>query len=163
MAVRIFPTRMGWVGIASSDSGITDVILPKKRKGDVIVCLRRNQCDFTGSSAVLQRLESELTRHFKGEKVSFSKYSLAPRNPTDFRTKVWAACAKIPYGHTFTYGDIAAAVGRPRAARAVGSALNANPLPIIVPCHRVVSTDGIGGFSSGTDLKEKMLHLEGRT
>jgi methylated-DNA-[protein]-cysteine S-methyltransferase len=69
--------------------------------------------------------------------------------------------ARIPYGETVTYGELAALAGNPRAARAVGGACGRNPVLIIVPCHRVVASHGLGGFGGGLDLKQRLLHLEG--
>jgi len=78
-----------------------------------------------------------------------------------FERKVWDAACKIPFGKTSSYGLIAAAAGSPRAGRAVGNALGKNPVIIIVPCHRVIKSDGsCGGFSAGPDLKKKLLELE---
>lgn len=80
---------------------------------------------------------------------------------TPFQRAVWAAARAIPFGRTRTYAEVAAAVGRPRAARAVGQALGANPVPLLVPCHRVLATGGsLGGFTGGVDLKARLLALE---
>jgi O-6-methylguanine DNA methyltransferase len=79
-----------------------------------------------------------------------------------FEKKVWNAARSIPYGNTLSYGDIAGICGNPNAGRAVGNALGKNPVIIIVPCHRVIKSDGcFGGFSAGPDLKKKLLELEG--
>lgn len=86
--------------------------------------------------------------------------SFEPSNGTDFQKKVWNALREIPYGQIRTYGEIAAAIGHPQAARAVGLACAANPLPIFIPCHRVVSKHDLGGFSSGLPWKELLLKLE---
>ncbi len=80
---------------------------------------------------------------------------------TVFQKAVWREMMAIPFGHTATYGSIAEAIGRPRAVRAVGAACGANKLPVIVPCHRVVAANGIGGFGFGIDLKRKLLAHEG--
>jgi methylated-DNA-[protein]-cysteine S-methyltransferase len=81
---------------------------------------------------------------------------------TAFQRAVWDAVARIPYGETASYGEIARRVGKPGAARAVGAAVGANPLPIIIPCHRVIGADGsLTGYGSGLDAKERLLRLEG--
>ncbi len=80
---------------------------------------------------------------------------------TRFEEEVWAAASQIPRGEVRTYSWIAERIGRPRAARAVGNALNKNPLPVLVPCHRVVGKSGIGGFAFGPGLKREMLRAEG--
>jgi O-6-methylguanine DNA methyltransferase len=79
---------------------------------------------------------------------------------TEFQQKVWLEMMKIPFGQTRSYKQIAAAIGRPRAYRAVANACGRNPFPIIIPCHRVVATGGIGGFSLGLALKKQLLKLE---
>ena len=81
---------------------------------------------------------------------------------TAFQRQVWAALREIPHGEVITYGELARRVGKPRAARAVGAANGANPIPIIIPCHRVVAAGGrIGGFTGGLALKRRLLALEG--
>jgi len=82
-------------------------------------------------------------------------------NGTDFQKSVWRELKKIPRGQTRTYGEIAAAMGEPKAVRAVGSACGANPLPVFIPCHRVVAKNGLGGFGSGLPWKKLLLELEG--
>ena len=80
---------------------------------------------------------------------------------TDFQRAVWTALRNIPRGETKTYGEIAAAIGRPNAMRAVGTACGANPLPLFIPCHRVVARNGLGGFGSGLPWKKMLLTTEG--
>lgn len=91
----------------------------------------------------------------KTTKVNVDKLSGTP-----FQKRVWKAIQKIPYGKTLTYKELAKKVGSPNAYRAVGSACGKNPLPIIIPCHRVVASNGIGGFTGGLKLKKKLLKLE---
>ncbi|MDR1690258.1 MAG: methylated-DNA--[protein]-cysteine S-methyltransferase [Candidatus Methanoplasma sp.] len=80
---------------------------------------------------------------------------------TEFQKSVWNAMRNIPYGKTESYKDLAERVGRPKAYRAVGTACSLNPIPLIVPCHRVVASDGIGGFSCGIVMKKKLMTIEG--
>jgi O-6-methylguanine DNA methyltransferase len=80
---------------------------------------------------------------------------------TEFQKAVWEELRKIPRGQTRTYGEIAGAIGRPKAARAVGSACGANPLPLFIPCHRVVAKNGLGGFVAGLPWKILLLKMEG--
>jgi len=83
---------------------------------------------------------------------------------TPFQKRVWSELTKIPFGETRSYQDIAKAVGSPSASRAVGSACGKNPIPIVVPCHRVISkSGGLGGYSGGLDLKKALLEIEGST
>ena len=102
----------------------------------------------------------ELSAYFRGELESFSvKLS---QNGTQFQKSVWSALLEIPYGEVMTYGELAAAIGRPRASRAVGSANGKNKIPIIVPCHRVVAAGGLGGYSGagGVATKAWLLNFE---
>ena len=102
----------------------------------------------------------QLTEYMAGKRKTF-KLKLAPAG-TDFQNQVWQALQKIPFGKTIAYAEIARILGRPRAFRPVGNAVGRNPIPIIIPCHRVIATDGgIGGFSSGLPLKRRLLKLEG--
>lgn len=101
----------------------------------------------------------QLEEYFAGNRKQFD-LPLAPKG-TDFQKRVWKALTDIPYGETRTYGEIAAAVGSPKAARAVGMANNKNPIGIIVPCHRVVGADGkLVGYAGGMEKKEWLLELE---
>lgn len=79
---------------------------------------------------------------------------------TEFQVAVWAALRSVPYGQAVTYGELATMAGKPQAARAVGSAMNRNQLPLIIPCHRVVASDGIGGFGCGLGWKKQLLAVE---
>ena len=79
---------------------------------------------------------------------------------TDFQHRVWSALLDIPAGDTLTYGELAAKLGKPSAARAVGTALGKNPVPLIVPCHRIVSSTGLGGFTGNLDIKRALLNTE---
>jgi methylated-DNA-[protein]-cysteine S-methyltransferase len=104
----------------------------------------------------------ELTRYFAGEMVAFT-VPLSILSGSDFERAVWQALYAIPYAEMRTYGQIAAAVGDPLAARAVGVACNRNPLPVIVPCHRVVGADGkMVGFGGGLWRKKLLLELEAK-
>ena len=103
--------------------------------------------------------KNQLEEYFAGKRKTFD-LPLAPKG-TDFQQKVWKALKKIPYGETRTYGEIAVAIGNPKAARAVGMANNKNPIGIIVPCHRVVGANGkLVGYAGGMEKKEWLLHLE---
>ncbi len=109
---------------------------------------------------VLARARAQLGEYFAGKRTRFN-LPLAPQG-TEFQQAVWRALLKVGCGQTSTYGALAAAVGRPQAARAVGAAMGANPIPIIVPCHRVIGSDGsLTGFGGGLERKTKLLQLEG--
>lgn len=112
-----------------------------------------------GESAVLRQAVSELTEYFFGMRKAFT-VPVAPKG-TEFQLKVWAALRNIPYGETRSYGEIAAAVGNPKASRAVGCANNKNPILILTPCHRIIGANGaLTGFAAGLPVKEALLQLE---
>ncbi|MER7003012.1 methylated-DNA--[protein]-cysteine S-methyltransferase [Dactylosporangium sp. NPDC000555] len=114
------------------------------------------------SDEVLARAADELTRYFAGEDVAFT-VPLSVRGGSEFERAVWRQLYAIPYAEMRTYGQIAAAVGEPDAARAVGTACNRNPIPVIIPCHRVVGADGkLVGFGGGLWRKKILLELEAR-
>ncbi|MEJ2695541.1 MAG: methylated-DNA--[protein]-cysteine S-methyltransferase [Candidatus Sulfobium sp.] len=105
-------------------------------------------------------LKKELTEYFEEGRREFScKTSFT--GGSEFERRVWSALKEVPYGETRTYKWLADRIGRPRAFRAVGNALGKNPLPIIFPCHRIIESDGsLGGYSSGTDIKRRLIKLE---
>lgn len=108
----------------------------------------------------MQPFIQEFEAYFTGEKRAF-EMPIEPKG-TPFQQEVWEALLEIPYGETRTYADIAARVGRPKAFRAVGTAIGANPLLVVVPCHRVIAKNGgIGGFSAGLDVKRVLHQVEG--
>ncbi|HXT95860.1 MAG TPA: methylated-DNA--[protein]-cysteine S-methyltransferase [Polyangia bacterium] len=110
----------------------------------------------------LRAAVAQLDEYFAGRRTRFD-LSLAPRG-TAFRQEVWRALRRIPYGQTSSYGEIARAIGKPAASRAVGGANHHNPIAIVIPCHRVVGADGsMTGYGGGLDRKELLLALEART
>ncbi len=110
--------------------------------------------------AVLQRCGEQLEEYFAGTRRRFD-LPLAPQG-TAFQQSVWRALDEIPWGQWRSYADIARAISRPRAVRAVGAANGRNPLPIVVPCHRVVGSDGsLTGYAGGLEMKRYLLELEG--
>jgi methylated-DNA-[protein]-cysteine S-methyltransferase len=120
---------------------------------------RTREAGGPGSRSVLTEAAAQLKAYFAGELERFD-LPLAPQG-TDFQRSVWAAVGAIPYGETATYSELSAAVGRPRACRAVGAANGRNPLAIIVPCHRVVgSTGALTGYAGGLERKRALLDLE---
>jgi len=115
---------------------------------------------FEESEATLSPYIRELEEYFAGERRQFT-FSLDLRG-TEFQVACWRALLAIPYGETRTYADIARAVGRPQGFRAVGMANNRNPVAIVVPCHRVIASDGtLCGYGGGLEIKRKLLELEG--
>lgn len=103
-------------------------------------------------------LQKWLDAYLKGQSKKFPFKVMFCGTP--FQLAVWRAISKIRFGRVQSYGQIAMAIGRPKAVRAVGSACGANPLPLLIPCHRVVAKNGLGGFSGGRSIKKRLLALE---
>lgn len=165
MEYSVFRTALGWMAVSRTDVGVLRVVLP---------CPSRSSCtaavqEKTGLPASelreatpdsLGTLPERLVRYMAGERVAFSD-EVDTRTWTPFRTRVWEAARWIPYGETRSYSWVAAAIGQPMAYRAVGQALHRNPVPVIVPCHRVIGADSsLTGFAGGLGLKERLLLLE---
>jgi methylated-DNA-[protein]-cysteine S-methyltransferase len=111
------------------------------------------------SPVIMKETIRQLDEYFDGKRKSFSLK--VEMKGTDFQKRVWNAMSKIPYGKTASYKDLAVIAGKPKAARAVGGACHRNPIGIVLPCHRVIGSDGsLTGFGGGLDLKEKLLRHE---
>lgn len=120
---------------------------------------RQPEADWMRRNDAFKALKQQLAAYFAGELTDFD-LKLAPQG-TDFQRAVWEALTKIPYGETCTYGDIALHIGKPEASRAVGAANGQNPLPIVIPCHRVIGSNGsLTGFGGGLECKQFLLKLE---
>lgn len=139
-------------GVEGTAEAITAIYLPNERRRATKGIAPR----------AVARAAKQLEEYFKGTRRRFD-VALADVSATDFQRDVWGALVEIPFGEVRTYGDVAVSVDRPRASRAVGNANHANPYPIIVPCHRVVASGGIGGYGggNGTEVKRFLLDLEG--
>ena len=154
-----YKTPVGVLGLEGTDEALTYVLLPDVAAagpaapdaGDVVVL-----------PAALEAAVAQLGEYFEGSRRSFD-LPMELRG-TPFQCDVWRALADIPYGETISYAELAVMVGRPGAFRAVGQANGANPIPIVLPCHRVVASGGgIGGYGGGLPLKRRLLALEGVT
>ena len=158
----VFETPTGWMGILGSEKGLLRTTLPRRSTRDVERILDKNLINgATCSSQPFTELVERFQLYFRGQKVTFPD-PLDLSIATSFQRRVWAAARLIPYGETRSYAWIAKQIKSPAAARAVGQALGANPLPIIIPCHRVLSSNGgLGGFGGGLKLKRRLLKLEG--
>ena len=154
-----FKSPFGWSGVARSPHGIARVVFGKSSEAEV-ESLIRNDLTATKSDAGLSDATDQLMWYFSGERVNFA-LELDPQAGTDFQKAVWNATYQIPYGEVRSYSWVAHQIGKPKATRAVGTAEGANPLPIIVPCHRVLRSNGaLGGYSAGLHWKPKLLALE---
>jgi methylated-DNA-[protein]-cysteine S-methyltransferase len=110
---------------------------------------------------VLKETVTQLEEYFARERTEFDLPM--EQDGTEFQKEVWAELSRIPYGQVISYGELARRVGRPKAPRAVGQANGRNPIAIIVPCHRVVASNGIGGYGGGLPMKRALLAVEGVT
>ena len=157
-----FDSRIGRIYVSSTDKGVSKISVPKETRKDFFDWLERH---FDLDAVVDNRSKNkeaidQLTRFFNGKLAKFT----CPIDliGTPFQIRVWKELAKIPYGSTITYKQLAKRVAAPHAFQAVGRANGANPLPIIIPCHRVVGSDGsLVGYSCGIKTKEFLLRLEG--
>jgi len=163
----IFKSPVGPLFLAASDHGLValefDVRLPGQqsiRPNPRDLRAERNGFKFELSATAMETCVQQMTEYFAGHRREFS-FPLDLRG-TDFQIACWRALLKIPYGETRTYAEIARAVGSPQGFRAVGLANNRNPVAIVVPCHRVIASDGtLCGYGGGLDIKRKLLQLEG--
>ena len=154
VATLIIQSPVGNLRLTASALGLRSIeVIRGSRGGDSTLP--------KGAAASMVRLaERELREYFAGRRKKFTV--ALDLDGTDFQRAAWEAMRKIPYGKTISYGDQARAIGKPKAFRAVGSANGRNPIPIIVPCHRVLAGDGsLGGYSLGLAMKRKLLALEG--
>ena len=110
-------------------------------------------------NAPTENAARQITEYFLGQRKEFDLFLIY--SGTDFERLVWSAMSEIPYGKVVTYGQLAAKIGQPTACRAVANAVSKNPFLILLPCHRVVASDGLGGFSADLEAKRKLLTLEG--
>lgn len=160
MRYSILKTPLGFFGIAYSDRGITGTALPRKDKEEVMLDLSsRFGSEMLVQSSFPERYKNLFMDYFSGVKVDFSQVEIDLRG-TEFQRDVWETCQHIPFGEVRSYSWIARRLQNPGAKRAVGNALGKNPVPPIVPCHRVIGAKDIGGFSSGIAMKRKLLKNE---
>jgi methylated-DNA-[protein]-cysteine S-methyltransferase len=149
----IVETPIGELLVLGTDEAVTEIHFGVRRQS------RRFESD--GSATALQEAAKQLRAYFAGKLREFD-LPLAPKG-TEFQRSVWTHLRAIPYGATTTYGAIAHAIGRPSAVRAVGAANGANPIPIVVPCHRVIGASGsLTGFGGGLGVKRWLLDHEAR-
>ena len=145
--------------IRTVDSPIGPLTLADETDCGALTAIRFGDEGGADGSPVLVCAQRQLEEYFRGERTRFD-LPLQPKG-TPFQLAVWRALTEIPYGETASYGDVARAVGRPKAFRAVGMANHCNPIPIIVPCHRVIGSDGrLTGYAGGLEIKRALLELE---
>ncbi len=163
MRYEIIQTSWGPFVVLATERGIVGTYLPERGRRSARELVRRRHPDAKPGRNLASGLGRAVKAFFAGQPVAFDA-DLDLSGFTPFQEAVLLAARRIPYGETATYGDLARAAGASKAARAVGSVMAGNPLPLIVPCHRVVRSDGtIGGFSApdGVSMKRRLLALEG--
>ncbi len=144
----VYTTVIGPVTIASNGAAITHVAFGARELPGAFA-----------PSELTNRAANQLQEYLAGKRTAFD-LPLAPEG-TPFQQRVWKALQNIPYGQTRSYADVAAAIGSPRATRAVGGANNRNPIAIVIPCHRVVGANGkLTGYAGGLPIKQRLLDLE---
>ncbi len=164
LATTTYESPLGRLRIAATEKGVVRIALPRAAGRGFAGWLERELpcAEALDWLPPLDKVCRELDDYFAGERRDF-QVPLDLRG-TDFQLDVWRALCEVPFGETLSYGEIARSIKRPRAARPVGAASGANPLPIIVPCHRVIASGGkLGGYSGGLDSKRKLLALEKAT
>ena len=156
-ATATIPSPTGELTLIASDAGLAAILWDDDAAMQARYAPRREDRDHPVIAATIRQLDE----YFAGRRTAFD----LPLDPvgTDFQRDVWRALLTIPYAETRSYADIARAIGRPRATRAVGAANGRNPLPIVTPCHRVIGSNGrLTGFGGGLPNKQLLLALEAR-
>lgn len=146
----IYDTIIGQISIAEKENAITNVFFGRTVK----------LCEYIiEETPLLKKAHSQLTEYLAGERKEFD-LPLKPEG-TDFEKNCWNALLTIPYGETLSYGQQAQLLGNPKACRAIGRANGQNPIPIFIPCHRVIGSNGsLTGFAGGLEMKQRLLLLE---
>lgn len=150
-------TRIGQVFVTATQKGVTKIFFGERGFRSYLEKTAPQGLIPGGPAADMAR---EIELYFDGGLTEF-KTPLDMSSGTEFQRAVWQNLLTVPYGKVTTYGELAEKVGKPGAARAVGNAVGVNPLPIVVPCHRVVASNGLGGYTGGIDIKKVLLGVEG--
>lgn len=160
LAYSLFPTGLGWMGVVGSENGVREVVLPQISPDAVHRIMRNGYGGLQEGTNHLAELCLRLKKCINGERVVFyDKLDLSKATP--FQLQVWEATRSIPWGETRSYGCLAQQIGRPQHYRAVGRALASNPVPLLIPCHRVIGKTGcLTGFRGGLSLKKYLLDME---
>jgi methylated-DNA-[protein]-cysteine S-methyltransferase len=149
----VVASPVGKLRLVASEKGLVAIDVRNNAKQEVTA-------KYPSAQAVLIQTKKQLEQYFAGKRTTFDV--ALDLVGTEFQVQAWRALCRIPFGKTISYGQQAANIKKPKAFRAVGSANGKNPIPIIVPCHRVVASDGsLGGYSLGLRMKKQLLALEG--
>ena len=156
-SITYLSSPIGELGIVEDGTAVTRIFFGGRDRAHQ-VCGQEELAE--RETELLEQAKVQLSEYFSGTRKQFDLPILLAG--TGFQKKVWQALTGIPWGETRTYGQIAAAIGNPQGSRAVGMANHRNPIPIVVPCHRVIGAGGsLTGYAGGLDIKRKLLELEG--
>jgi methylated-DNA-[protein]-cysteine S-methyltransferase len=154
---------VGRLCLGMTAKGLVALRFPGESHEDMLATLPFRNPRVIHGGGPFADIKRQLGKYFRGLPVRF-KFKADLSWATPFQRSVWRTLAQLPPGQLITYGQLAREIGKPRATRAVGQAVGANPLPILIPCHRVIAGDGtLGGFTGGVALKKKLLKIEGIT
>ena len=157
----VIATPIGRVLVAATEAGLVRVSFRQREAAFAAGLRRRLSADVVRSPARTARIVHQLRAYFAGERRAFD-LEIDLRGLTPFQRSVLRAAAEVPAGQVVSYGEIARRIGRPGGSRAVGQALGRNPVPIVIPCHRVIAAGGrLGGYGGGLAIKRKLLRIEG--
>jgi len=157
----VVSTKFGLIGAFKTQFGMRKITLPMSSYYKVLRDLQHYIESAVEDATYFNEFSDQIRRYFEGERITFSD-KLDLNNATDFQQAVWKYTQSVPFGETRSYGWIAQQIGYHKAARAVGNALSRNCLPIVIPCHRIIASDGeLGGFTGGLTMKKRLLQLEG--
>ena len=171
MDQSVFSTPWGWMGLAITSRGVRMIVLPKTSRQAVENSFASQKhsstipADFPTtdqlSSSLMTGAQAQISSYIAGRQRTLN-IPIDVTGGSSFQRQVWRAIAAIPYGRVRSYKSVATRVGGSQFARAVGHALGANPVPLIIPCHRIVAHNGLlGGYSDGLSMKRRLLALEG--
>lgn len=164
LSYHLFETAIGWIGIGWSERGVARLLLPQRNVDAMARKLAAIGATPAPPPGWLQPLIAKLHLYAGGETVEFDDVPVDLEGADDFQLAIYEAARRLGFGVTTTYGGLAAAAGHPGLARETGAALGKNPVPIVVPCHRILAAGNrIGGFSApgGSGTKERLLAMEG--
>jgi methylated-DNA-[protein]-cysteine S-methyltransferase len=159
----VFQTKLGWMGLVGGEKGVARIYLPEPSRADLLHRIYREFPGCQEGSELLAEAKKEIIEYFDGRRDTFDM-SLDFSSATPFQQKVYQVMKTIPRGKIHTYRWLAQKIGNPKGLRAVGSANARNNWPLVIPCHRIVGSDGrLTGFSApgGLDLKAELLKMEG--
>ncbi len=165
LTFSLWHSPFGWIGLAANDRGMVAITSPRAQRRQALAGLREiiGQAGTAGENQLIRETRDELERYFKRDpRADLRHIQLDMQRGTPLQRQYWQLIREIPYGEIRTYGELARALGRPRAARAIGQCNAHNPWSIVVPCHRVIGANAsLTGYGGGLEVKRRLLELEG--